>query len=290
MARARTLVAAAPGGSYIEWSAILAGAIGASAISFLLLTFGAAIGLTLTSPLPNASGLTAWGTMIAVAWWAVMVQIGSFFAGGYLAGRMRARWREANPDESRFRDSTHGFMVWSVGVLMIALLAAGAGGATLKAASTAAGAALGKSDNMSAADYAADLLLRPAPRGTGAAPATAQAPGQRDEVKRIFGMAITNAELSARDRDYLAELVAARTALPQADARSRVDQTSQDTQKFEMQTRQTAEKARRYAVISGFLAAASLLISLAAAIGGAALGGRHRDDGTVANLFGTRFW
>src|SRR3954453_12988940 len=108
MARARTLVSGgAAGGSYVEWSAVIAGAIGASALSFLLLTFGGAIGLTLTSPLPNASGLSAWGTMIAVTWWAVAVQIGSFFAGGYLAGRMRARWREADRNESRFRDGAH---------------------------------------------------------------------------------------------------------------------------------------------------------------------------------------
>src|SRR3954469_22596752 len=112
MARRAIVAAAGAGGSYVEWSAILAGAIGASAISFLLLTFGGAIGLTLTSPLRNASGLTAWGTVIAVTWWAVLVQIGSFFAGGYLAGRMRAKWRENDRNESRFRDSAHGFMVW----------------------------------------------------------------------------------------------------------------------------------------------------------------------------------
>jgi hypothetical protein len=286
MARARTIIAGAPGGSYIEWSAIIAGAVGASAISFLLLTFGGAIGLTLTSPLRNASGLTAWGTLIAVTWWAVLVQIGSFFAGGYLAGRMRAKWRENDRNESRFRDSAHGFMVWSVGVLLTAVIAAGAGSATIKAATQAVAAA--KGDNVSASDFAADLLLRPS-RGATGTPAGSN-PGQRDEVRRIFSSAISNAELTARDRDYLTEVVSTRTGLAQAEARSRVDQTVQETQKFEAQARETAEKARRYTVISGFIAAASLLISLAAAIGGAGLGGRHRDDGTVANLFGTRFW
>ena len=59
-----------------------------------------------------------------------------------------------------------------------------------------------------------------------------------------------------------------------------------------MKTRpaKAANTARKAGVLSGFLAAASLLISLAAAVGGAALGGTHRDDGTVAHLFGTRFW
>ena len=50
LATARTL----GGGSYVEWSAVIAGAIGASAISFLLLTFGGAIGLSLAGYLRMA--------------------------------------------------------------------------------------------------------------------------------------------------------------------------------------------------------------------------------------------
>ena len=38
------------GSSYVEWSAVFAGAVVASAISFVLLTAGAAIGLSLVSP------------------------------------------------------------------------------------------------------------------------------------------------------------------------------------------------------------------------------------------------
>jgi hypothetical protein len=304
MAKARTIVAAAvPGGSYVEWGAVIAGAIGASAISFLLLTFGGAIGLTLTSPLPNASGLSAWGTVVAVAWWAILVQIGSFFAGGYLAGRMRVGWRNAARDESEFRDGAHGFLVWAVGVLLGALVLAWAGGATLKTATQAAstlagGATAGMASNQSnpGADYATDLLLRPTPRAGSATATPAQTtasqndPAMRNAVRRIFASTIGNRELTARDRDYLSEVVASRTGLSQAEAQSRVDSTIQDVQKFENQARQTAETARRYALISGFLAAASLLISLAAAVGGAHLGGLHRDEGTVAHLFGHRFW
>jgi hypothetical protein len=288
----------------MEWSAVFAGAIGASAISFLLLTFGAAVGMTLTSPLPEASGLSVWGMVIATAWWAVLVEIGAFFAGGYLAGRMRMRWGTGSLDEARFRDGAHGFMVWAVGVVIGALLIAWAGGSTLKtvtqAASNLGGGALaanaGPRRGNPGADFATDMLLRPAPRAGGSAnAATSGAANQdpqalRNEVRRIFSSTISNRELTARDRDYLAEVVASRTGLSQADAQSRVDSTIQDVQKFENDARQKADKARRYAVISGFLAAASLLIGLAAAVGGATLGGRHRDEGTVANLFGHRFW
>jgi len=305
MARAARIVAPArPGGSYMEWSAVFAGAIGASAISFLLLTFGAAVGMTLTSPLPEASGLSIWGMVIATAWWAVLVEIGAFFAGGYLAGRMRMRWGTGSLDEARFRDGAHGFMVWAVGVVIGALLVAWAGGSTLKtvtqAASNLSGGALaanaGPRRGNPGADFATDMLLRPAPRAGGSANAATSGSANQDpqalrnEVRRIFSSTISNRELTARDRDYLAEVVASRTGLSQADAQSRVDSTIQDVQKFENDARQKADKARRYGVISGFLAAASLLIGLAAAVGGATLGGRHRDEGTVANLFGHRFW
>jgi hypothetical protein len=281
------------GGSYVEWSAVIAGAIGASAISWLLLTFGGAIGLSLTSPLPHEGGLGAWGVMFAVLWWAVMVQIGSFFAGGYLAGRMRAPIGDGG-DETAFRDSAHGFLVWAVGVLMIVFMAAGIGGAALKTASQSVSAFAGAATTsdkggVSTADYAADLLLRRTATGP-AGQAGATTDSQREEVKRIFTNTIANAELSARDRDYLAQIVAARNGVSPDDARSRVDQAVQETQRYEIKAREAANKARKAGVLSGFLAAASLLISLAAAVGGAALGGAHRDSGTVANLFGTRFW
>jgi hypothetical protein len=284
----------------MEWSAVFAGAIGASAISFLLLTFGAAVGMTLTSPLPEAAGLSIWGLVLATAWWAVMVAIGSFFAGGYLAGRMRMRWGTGSRDESQFRDGAHGFMVWAVGVLLGAFILAWAGGATLKtatqAAATLSGAAAGVASNVAnpGADYATDMLLRPTSRAGAAAQTTGtgnQDPAAlRNEVRRIFGSTISNRELTERDRDYLAQVVSSRSGLSQDEAQSRVDSTIQDVQKFETQVRQKAESARKYGLISGFLAAASLLIGLAAAVGGAHLGGRHRDEGTVAHLFGHRFW
>jgi hypothetical protein len=66
--------------NYLEWGPIFAGAIVAAALSFLLLTFGGAIGLSLTSPWPN-TGAKLWVVALALAWWMVLVQIGSFAAG-----------------------------------------------------------------------------------------------------------------------------------------------------------------------------------------------------------------
>ncbi len=303
----RAIVRALPTGSYVEWGPVIAGAIGAAAISFLLLTFGASIGLTLTSPWPNA-GVSIWATVIAVAWWAVMVQIGSFFAGGYLAGRMRSGWADADLDEAGFRDGTHGFLVWALGVLMGALFLALTSGAALYTAAqsgstVAAGVAAGKGNattlSTGPADYAVDFLLRPVPRAAGSVTpgspvaGTAQSqndPALRDEARRIFVGAIKDSSIGAADRDYLVESVAVRTGMPQADAQKRVDDSIAQARDREIQVRAAADKARKTALIAGFLTVASLLIGAAAAVAGAGLGGRHRDEGTTAHLLGTRFW
>ena len=80
--------------SFVEWPAILAGAVLAAAISFVLLTFGTSIGLSLTSPWPG-SGMSAKTVAAIAVFWVMIQQIGAFLAGGYVAGRMRARWTDA---------------------------------------------------------------------------------------------------------------------------------------------------------------------------------------------------
>ncbi len=201
---------------YLEWGPVFAGAIAAAAISFLLLTFASAIGLSLTSPWPNA-GARLWVVALAVAWFAVVVQIGSFAAGGYLAGRMRSRWGESETEEGQFRDNAHGFMVWALGVLIGGLMLAWTAGAAVQTATqavatVAGGAAAGAATNaLRPTDYAVDLLLRGEANAAAAAPtatpAGQRAAGQRDdaalraEAGRIFAASIRNQEFScARSR------------------------------------------------------------------------------------------
>lgn len=296
---------------YFEWGPVLAGAVGASALSFLLLTFGATIGLTLTSPWPY-EGVSAARVAIAVGIWAMMVQITSFAAGGYLAGRMRSNW-DGLVEEREFRDGAHGFMVWATGVVFGAIVIALVGGATaftaahsgsMIAAGAAGGAATQGTQALARgpADYAVDLLLRPAPAAANqaASPAASGAPATeqgraptealRAETTRIFRTAIDNRSLTQRDRDYLAQVVATRTGLPEAEAQRRVDEAVKEAQTLEVKAREAADKARKTAVISGFMAAASLLLGLAAACVGAALGGRHRAENLSPAFFGRRFW
>ena len=294
---ASTLDTAPVGRSYLQWGAIIAGAIAASAISFLLLTFGGALGLSLTSPWPY-EGVKASNIAIAVGIWTAFVQIGAFAAGGYLAGRARSRWDTGFPEEGQFRDGAHGFMVWAVGIVVGGLLLALAGASTLKtavqsSATVAAGAAGGvaaRADGLgtSPGDYAVDLLLRPAPGATPAA--TTQAVDNRQEVSRVFASTIRNRELTARDRDYLVNVVTTRTGLPLPEAEKRVAAAVEEAKNLEIKTREAADKARKTAVLAGFLAAASVLVGLGAAVAGASLGGRHRDENRTDVFFGRRFW
>jgi hypothetical protein len=287
---------------YLEWGPVFAGAIAAAAISFLLLTFGSAIGLSLTSPWPNA-GARLWVVGLAVGWWAVVVQIGSFAAGGYLAGRMRSRWGESETDEGQFRDSAHGFMVWAVGVLIGGLMLAWTAGAAVQTATqatatVAGGAASGAASRVAESalrptDYAVDLLLRG--ESDTASPAAKQT-GQRDdgalraEAGRIFSASIRNQEFSARDRDYLVGIVRERTGLPEVEAQRRVDAAMIEARDLEIKVRQQADNARRAGVIAGLIAAVSLLIGCVAACMAASLGGRHRDEARTPPFYGHRFW
>ena len=73
---------------YLHWNPILAGAIVAAALSFVLLSFGAAIGLSVASPSSSwrdtSSALALLGGL-----WLLLTSLASFGLGGYLAGRFR---------------------------------------------------------------------------------------------------------------------------------------------------------------------------------------------------------
>lgn len=171
--------------SYLEWGPVIAGALGAAAIALVFFTFGSAIGLSVVSPYPYA-GLSVTAFLILAALFTALVQVGNFAAGGYLAGRMRSPWLSGAESERQFRDGSHGFAVWAVGILIGACIAlSGAGGAlktavqataTLSAGAVAGGgAAMGPAIadrvSMQPSDMAIDLLLRPAPGQVAARPA-----------------------------------------------------------------------------------------------------------------------
>ena len=296
---------------YLEWGPVILGALGATAISVVLLTFGAALGLSVVSPYPYA-GISAKGLAVLTGTYVALVTVASFGAGGYLAGRLRAPWPKATgPEEaeSHFRDGSYGFGVWALGVLLgSALAVSGVGGvlkaavhsgATVAAAGTAgaasnpaAGAALNRL-SMEPTDFAVDRVLAPAPGGAapaGAAPAASRA-DLAAPITRAFAANLDNPQLNAADRTYLVQLVTQQTGMSQADAEKRVDTAFSDLKAAEQKARDAAEHARKATLIAAFLAAATLAIGCAAACGAASLGGRHRDENTLVVFWGSRrFW
>ena len=284
---------------YLEWGPVIAGAIGAAAISFVLLTFGSALGLSAISPYPYR-GLSAPTFLVVATLYIALVQVCSYAAGGYLAGRMRSPWADGAESERHFRDGAHGFAVWALGlVISAAVVASGVSGAAKTAmeatsavtAGATGGATAGASTSSAAnpAQYAADFLLRPsanapadAAQGEGVDPAS---------LTRVFTRSLASGALSDEDRGYLGLVVARQTGMSQPDAEKRVDAAFTEAKKTEQKARDVANEARKKTALAGFLTAATFAIACAAACLAAGLGGRDRDEKSARYWLGaTRFW
>ena len=252
---------------YISWGAVIAGAIAASALTFVLITFGAAIGLAIASP-----SATWRDTSVALALlsglWLLLTAIASFALGGYLAGRLRATGDSTTADEVELRDGLHGLLVWGLAILIGAALALGF-------ARTAAAPATGNvlAPTASTAEpllaFELDRLFRADRR-----PGEVVEPDVRAQAARIITTSLGHADMAAEDRAYLVRLVMARTGLAQPDAERRVTEVI-------AQARRAIRRARANAVILAFMAAASLLAGAAVAWFAAGFGGRHRDGEAV---------
>lgn len=270
-------------GSYVDWPAIFAGAAVAAAISLVLLTFGAALGLSLISAREGQSASLFW-TAIIGGLWLLWVQVSASMAGGYLAGRMRRRRGDATEYESDIRDGSHGLVVWAVATLVAAVLAySGVMGTGTIAGQTAGAAASAASGTVAQAAQTLDpndLLIDRSLRGMPDAAPVEEA--TRSEVSRILMTAVTSDDgIAEADRQYLVALAADRAGISPEEAQTRIDETLTQAEQFEQQAREVAEQARRTAMIMAFLAAASLMASAAAAYFGGALGGNHRDNQTI---------
>jgi hypothetical protein len=84
--------------------------------------------------------------------------------------------------------------------------------------------------------------------------------------------------MPAGDKTYLAQLVAARTGLSQADAEKRVDDVIAQEKAAELKVRQAADAARKAGAYLSIFLGLSMLIGAFIACTAAALGGRQRDE------------
>lgn len=262
------------GSSYVEWGPIFAGTVAAVALSFVLLSAGAAIGLSLLSPYPSHLHANVAETLTTA--WSLMVTIGAFLVGGYIAGRLRMTWGEGNPEEVVFRDGIHGLLVWSVAVLMGGLLAIIAGSSTTLVGTHAGKTSIYSSQRGTVLSQTVDAMLR-GPTGLSAATGPPATTDQRDEVMRIFTASLSAAQMAAPDRAYLQQIVAQRSGLSPAEAEKRVDAAY-------VGAAGAMEKARRLAVLAGLVTTTALLFGLAATWYAAQRGGHHRDHNIPAKF------
>ena len=282
--------------SAVSWAAVIAGAVAASALSLALLMLGAGIGLGSFSPWSNNNPSVITFGILAAAWF-IAVQLFASGVGGYLAGRLRTRWVNVHTDEVYFRDTAHGLLVWAVGAIISAsLLTSGAaavatdaahiGASAVQAAGAAAGAASqaagqatsqATTNESSPSAYFTDMLFRtdhPDTAGDGAA--------SRAEVGRILAADALSGDMPSGDKTYIAQVVAARTGLTQADAEKRVSdvvaQAKSAKEKAIDAAKTAADAARKTGVYVALWAFISLLIGAFSASYMATVGGRIRDD------------
>ena len=284
--------------SAISWGPIIAGAFAASTLSFVLMLLGSGLGLRMISPWAG-SGASVTTFAISTAVWLVVVQWLSSGVGGYLAGRLRTKWVDVHTDEVFFRDTAHGFLAWALATLLVVGLLGSAVtsmlGSGVQAASTVvSGAAMGASacasttgspatvDN--ATSYLVDSLFRPADASKLAAANPESDAAATAQATRILIASATAGEVSPDDKAYLSQLVAARTGLSEADAKTRVDALLAKAQDAKTKAQQAADKARKASATFALLGTLSLIIGAFIAGAAAALGGRQRDEEETAYL------
>jgi nucleoid DNA-binding protein len=249
-------ISGSPSGvSYVDWPAIFAGAIIASAIIVLMTAFGSAIGLSLRSPYQGPSPKLFY---VVLALWFTWITVSCFAAGAYVTGRMRRPIDGSTTHEVHVRDGAHGLVVWAVVVVVstslatLSLSSAVKGGADLaKSGASAMASGVGLSADPIA--YEVDTLLRN--DGSAAASRSASVGNSvtvetsRREVSRVLAMGAANGSLSSDDRIYVARAVAARTSLSQADAEKRVDAIFAQVKTAAEKARDATETARKAGII-----------------------------------------
>ena len=256
--------------SGVSWAAVIGGGFVTAALSLILLALGTGLGLSSVSPWSNV-GVSASTIGTAAILWLIFMQIISSAMGGYLAGRLRTKWANIHTDEVYFRDTAHGFLAWAVALVITAAFLAAAAASMVGATASSAAGGTGRATGVQAEgrefdpnEYFIDTLFR-----SESAKPDSNSTSVRGEAGRIFANALRQGDISA-DKSYLAQLVAARTGLSQADAEKRVSDVFARAQ----QTADTARKTVAHSLLWAFLA---LLIGAFCASFAATIGGRQRD-------------
>jgi hypothetical protein len=247
--------------SAVQWGTVVAGAVGAAALGLVLDSFGASIGLSVSSTAPTWRD-ASFALVLLSGLYLLLAAIVAYGFGGYLAGRLRLRGA-GPPAEIEFRDGIHGVLAWALATLLLAAIAVAAAPALSRlAAPTSSPSTSVRGENLIAEDL--DRLFRSERRVEG------DISYARAEAARILLTTESHRGLQNDDRAYLVRLVAARTGLAAADAEKRVAEVV-------ARASDNIKRARRSAVILAFMIGVAALAGAATAWFAAIAGGEHRD-------------
>jgi hypothetical protein len=254
--------------SGVSWSAVLAGGFVTAALSLILLALGTGLGFASVS-VWSGVGASASTIGTAAILWFILIQIMSSSMGGYLAGRLRTKWTGVHTDEVYFRDTAHGFLAWSVALVVTAAFLASAAtslmGSTPDKSTTPSPALQSQIGEGGPNAYFIDSLFRT----DGSKPVVENASTTR-EAAIIFATSLKQGDLSATDKTYLDQLVMSRTGVSQSEADKRVS----DAFLSAKSSAEAARKAIAHTLLWTFIA---LLIGAFCASFSGTIGGRQRD-------------
>lgn len=211
--------------SRVDWAAILAGAVLATAIGLILTTFGLGLGLAVNSPY-EGEGVSPAMFAFGAGLWTLAVQVLAFWIGGYVCARLRAPQTDVSEHEGDVRDSLHGVLVWATGVIAAAV------------------------------------------------------------ISFFFLSGVTAASENARAGGVVASI--AQSADAEVDQAAVSERIKNPEARDETPAERRAEVARKAAVLSAFVTAASLLVGAVAAFFAALAGGNHRDRNVQLKFFTVR--
>jgi hypothetical protein len=274
--------------SRVAWGAVIAGAVVALAVSFMLNALGAGIGATtVDAAARDTPSAATFG--IGAAIWVLIANLIGLAAGGYVAARLSGT--ADNTD-----GTLHGLAVWGTTFLISAVLlgnlvAGVASTAATGASSIIGGAARGAGTAVAAAANtpgAGDALqnatqgvldrVQGTLSGGGGAPGLMTSDQRKAEMAALAARRVAEGRFTPAERERLNALVAAEYNISLTEAQQRVDeaeqQAAQAAQQAEATVRRAADAAASGAATTGFSIFGIMLLGAFASVFGARRGTR----------------
>ena len=188
----------------LQWTPIVVGALTATALSSILITFAGTIGLGVSSAAPTWRD-ASWALWLLSGIYLILQALIAFGCGGYVAGRTQDPLEIGNTEEVERRDGFHGIAAWALAVVLGVLLAALIG---MAASRPSALATPPSATEPSVLSYEIDQLFR-----AGRRPANIDLTPARAEAGRILLTSSSHSGVTTEDRSYLIQMVSGATGL-----------------------------------------------------------------------------